>query len=152
MSFFRRIFFPGEESEKRHVFLVLEACLCLTYWPFSGTVHPYIKECSADKFNAVWLNFFKRGNWGEKKRCRGCFFSHKHLNCLMFCFVSHWMWLKGNLLFFLSLPLFYFLWLYKMYAINSIAVSSVWPSDASAWMIRALDGSLIKFNKSVPLL
>lgn len=102
MSFFRRIFFSGEESEKRHVFLVLEACLCLTCWPFSGTVHPYIKECSADKFNVVWLNFLKRGNWGgeKKKRCRACFFSHKHLNFLMFCFVCHWMWLKGNLLFF----------------------------------------------------
>lgn len=151
-EFFRRIFFQGR-SQKRGMcsWCWKPACALHADLFQEQSIHTWRNAVLTSSMQFGWTSL-KEAIGEEKKRCRGCFFSHKHLNCLMFCFVSHWMWLKGNRLFFLPFPLFYFLWLYKTCAINSVAVSSVWPSDASTWMIHALDGSLIKFNKSVPLL
>lgn len=54
--------------------------------------------------------------------------------------------------FFPSLPLFYFIWLYKNYAVNSVAANFTWLSAVNTCMMHGPEGILIEFNTSVPVM
>lgn len=68
----------------------------------------------------------------------------------MFCLSVAYDW---NTIFFLSsLPLFYFIWLYRNYAVNSVAENFTWLSAVNTCMMHGPEDTLIEFNKSAPLM
>lgn len=62
---------------------------------------------------------------------------------LVFCFLSVTGYDLKAILFFFPFPLFNFIWLYKNYAVNSVAINSSWLSAMNTSMMHGPEGILI---------